>query len=412
MADPARSEKTAPFFADENFFAVRDLARLALGRVAHEQYRFDDSRYYYYLVPEDSERLAEALYESATGRYEKKDYEGARELLDQLAALGAHHRYEDEAWILSAYIDLARCHFEEADAQLKGFVAKYEPVRDLAKKLTKDERGLARLLDSAPSTDARSSSGTTSEDAARAVVALVRIDAGYGTVTQAAGAARSPDRGAAWQHGPARRSEPHPGNDRRGAPQLRRFSGSKTRPVVSRARAPKRTAFEGSSKSSSTHARLPARSPKCGGSSTPSSRGCVPRPRETRCRAARRVNGGSIFLASCEAIALPRANCMRPREAARGKLLEARSGLAKDAANRLVLRLSRLLRRARLGRIESVLGRKRALEVEVEALAVGILPKAALDSLEAARYLKDSEEYWPFEGDDWPDEYVGGEGLR
>jgi hypothetical protein len=99
-------------------------------------------------------------------------------------------------------------------------------------------------------------------------------------------------------------------------------------------------------------------------------------------------------------------------EAARGKLIEARSGLAKDAANRLVLRLSRLLRRARLGRIESVLGRKRALEVEVEALAVGILPKAALDSLEAARFLNDSEEYWPFEGDDWPDEYVGGEGLR
>ena len=30
--------------------------------------------------------------------------------------------------------------------------------------------------------------------------------------------------------------------------------------------------------------------------------------------------------------------------------------------------------------------------------------EAALDSLEAPRYLKDSEEYWPFEGDDWPDE--------
>ena len=84
VADPARSAKTAPFFADEKFFAVRDLARLALGRVAHEQYRFDDARYYYYLVPQDSERLAEALYESATGRYEKKDYEAARELLDEL----------------------------------------------------------------------------------------------------------------------------------------------------------------------------------------------------------------------------------------------------------------------------------------------------------------------------------------
>ena len=32
--------------------------------------------------------------------------------------------------------------------------------------------------------------------------------------------------------------------------------------------------------------------------------------------------------------------------------------------------------------------------------------------LDAARYLGDDEEYWPFEGEDWADEYVGGEGLR
>src|SRR5205807_5562458 len=98
-------------------------------------------------------------------------------------------------------------------------------------------------------------------------------------------------------------------------------------------------------------------------------------------------------------------------QASRTKLVDSRTMLAKDAVQRLELRLSRLLRRARLGRIESVLGRKRALELEVEALAAGVLPQAALDSLEAPRYLKDSEEYWPFEGDDWPDEYVGGEGL-
>ena len=76
---------------------------------------------------------------------------------------------------------------------------------------------------------------------------------------------------------------------------------------------------------------------------------------------------------------------------------------------RLDLRLSRLLRRARLGRIESVLGRKRALEVEIEAINSGILPQDAVDSLDAARFLSDKEEYWPFEGDDWPDEFVGGE---
>ena len=88
---------------------------------------------------------------------------------------------------------------------------------------------------------------------------------------------------------------------------------------------------------------------------------------------------------------------------------DSESSLAKDALHRLDLRLSRLLRRARLGRIESVLGRKRALEVEIEAIRLGYLPQDAVDSLEAARYLEDNEEYWPFEGDDWPDEYVGGE---
>ncbi len=99
-------------------------------------------------------------------------------------------------------------------------------------------------------------------------------------------------------------------------------------------------------------------------------------------------------------------------EAARREIGAAESALAKDALKRLDLRLSRLLRRARLGRIESVLGKKRALEVEIEALNDGFLPRDAVDSLDAARYLKDNEEYWPFEGDDWPDEYVGGEVVK
>ena len=96
-------------------------------------------------------------------------------------------------------------------------------------------------------------------------------------------------------------------------------------------------------------------------------------------------------------------------DAVRRDLATAEGNLARDAMHRLDLRLSRLLRRARLGRIESVLGRKRALEVEIEAINAGILPADAVDSLNAARYLQDNEEYWPFEGDDWPDEFVGGE---
>ncbi len=95
--------------------------------------------------------------------------------------------------------------------------------------------------------------------------------------------------------------------------------------------------------------------------------------------------------------------------AARKELGDTETFLAKDALHRLDLRLSRLLRRARLGRIESVLGRKRALEVEIEAIRLGYLPQDAVDSLDAAQYLEDNQEYWPFEGDNWPDEFVGGE---
>src|SRR5258708_27312541 len=130
-------------------------------------------------------KKTEALYESATGRYEKKDYESARELLDQLNALGVHHRYEDEAWILSAYIDLARCRFEEADAALKGFIVKYEPVRDTARKLTTDERGLSRLLEASQvGSDAAAEANGMNPDVARAIAALVRVDSGYGMVTK------------------------------------------------------------------------------------------------------------------------------------------------------------------------------------------------------------------------------------
>jgi len=306
VADPARQSTTTRVFADEHYFAVRDLARLALGRVAHEQYRFDDSRYYYYLVPRDSDRLAEALYEAATGRYEKKDYEGARELLDELKALHIHHSYEDEAWILDAYIDLAQCKFADADQKLIAFIRRYEPVRDAARRTTTDDRGMQALLTAARSgADASAVAAVTANlESTRTIAMLLRINPAYGVITR------------------------------------------------------KRAVLD----------------------------------HETR---GLRLTG----------------DLQERVDTARREIAQTEAKLAKDALNRLDLRLSRLLRRARLARIESVLGRKRALEVEIEAIQGGILPRGALDSLDAARYLKDNEEYWPFEGDDWPDEFVGTEGT-
>jgi hypothetical protein len=408
VADPKRSASTTPLFADEKFFAIRDLARLGLGRIAHEQFRNDDARYYYYLVPRDSNRLAEALYEGATTRYEKKDYEGARQLLDELNALGIRHRYEDEAWVLSAWIDLARCRFADADKALVEFLARYEPVRDAARKIGQSDPSTQRLLAAVHTgTDAAGAElGGMSPDVVRAVAALLRVDPAYDRalheravlerevsgLVYATGAIGDMQRALA-SNGGVRPAAAEPGaNSDEKARSVRDAIGGAERQIadLEAAHAPEAQVAPLRRDLATLEARA-----------TP---GAAP--------ASNAAHGGA---GGADLPDLLRADAARSSElqsriaTARDGLAVTEAALAKDALHRLDLRLSRLLRRARLGRIESVLGRKRALEVEVEAIRLGYLPQDAVDSLDAAQYLEDKEEYWPFEGDDWPDEYVGSE---
>ena len=407
VADPKRSATTTPVFADEKFFAVRDLARLGLGRIAHEQGRNDDARYYYYLVPRDSDRLAEALYEAATTRYEKKDYEGARELLDELAALGVHNRYEDEAWVLSAWIDLARCKFADADRQLVEFLKRYEPVRDAARRIAESDASTQRLLAAVHSgSDAGGAEiGGTSPDVVRTIAVLVRVDPAYDRVLRrravlereasglvaAAGVLGDMQRTLATNGGV--RPSAELGDDDVARTQQARAAVAGIDHAIAdleAAHAPPEQIAPLREQMAALQAQLKAAGP-----------------------AGAQAGAGGVA-ASADLPDLLRTDVsetgdLQARIATERKNLgDTETALAKDALRRLDLRLSRLLRRARLGRIESVLGRKRALEVEVEAIRLGYLPQDAVDSLESARYLEDNEEYWPFEGDDWPDEYVGG----
>jgi hypothetical protein len=410
VADPKRSSATTPLFADEKFFAVRDLARLGLGRIAHEQRRNDDARYYYYLVPRDSDRLAEALYEAATTRYEKKDYAGARELIDELAALGVHHRYEDEAWVLDAWVDLALCRFADADKKLVTFLARYEPVRDAARRIAAQGGSIQRLLAAA-----RARTGTggveiggASADVVRTIAALLRVDPAYDRLVGRRAVLEREASGlvhALRAIGDMQRALANNGGVRTAVDEG---------PDTVRAARAARDALDGVEQQTGAveAAGAPAEQ-------------MVPLKRQLADLRARLGNrdasapqgaGGRVG----EGVGADLPDLLRA-DSAMARALQSRIGvtrteleaqeatLAADALRRLDLRLSRLLRRARLGRIDSVLGRKRALEVEVEAIRMGYLPADAVDSLDAARYLEDNEEYWPFEGDDWPDEYVGTE---
>jgi tetratricopeptide (TPR) repeat protein len=407
VADPKRSASTTPVFADEKFFAVRDLARLGLGRIAHEQGRNDNARYYYYLVPRDSDRLAEALYEAATTRYEKKDYEGAQELLTELARLGGHHRYEDEAWVLGAWVDLARCRFADADKKLVEFLARYEPVRDAARRIGENEVAMQRLLTAVHAgTDAAGAEvGAASPEVIRAIAALLRVDVAYDRVLRRRAVLEREASGLV--HALAAIDDM----------QRAIATNGGVRPAIDEVSDDVHRAREARSAVQGVERQLAELEAAGAGGRLEGAR------QELFALKARLAQGEAIGSTNAreqspEGADLPdllRADAARGAAlgsrvaGARAELAREEEALAKDALNRLDLRLSRLLRRARLGRIESILGRKRALEVEVEAIRLGYLPHDAVDSLDAAHYLEDNEEYWPFEGDDWPDEYVGSE---
>jgi hypothetical protein len=407
IADPKRSGILTPALADAKFFAVRDLARLGLGRIAHEEGRNDDARYYYYLVPQDSDRLAEALYEAATTRYEKKDYDGARELLDDLAASGLHHRYEDEAQILDAWVDLARCKFADADRKLKLFLSRYEPVRDAARSLGTHDVATRKLLAAvdAPSATAADVPGFAPEVIAT-VAALVRVDPAYDRVMRRRAVLEREASGLVGALGAIADIERALSTNGGVRPFAQQNLGDEDRSTL--ARDALASVEEALASLEAAHAPSDRVAPLRDELAALKTQAFEAKTLESEA-AERPLEKNADLPDLLRADALGGADLRKRIQSARRELDAAELALARDALARLDLRLSRLLRRARLGRIESVLGRKRALEVEVEAIRLGYLPQDAVDSLDAGRYLEDSEEVWPFEGDDWPDEYVGGE---
>jgi hypothetical protein len=418
VADAKQTPKLAPLFGGNDFFKVRDLSRLALGRVAHEQYRFDDARYYYHLVPGDSERLPEALYESATSRYEAKDYAAAHSLLNELRLLERPHAYTDEAWILDAYVDLAECQFPRADAKLQEFLKRYEPVLEAARRLKSDPRALQALL-AGQGTDAQGALGLGSPpEVARLLVTSIRVDPTYGVVTRQLADLDhqlSGLDGAARELGDLESRLKDPGAvQARPAVALANTPTDRLHALSQQTAALRRMLRESNLGASSAAPelelvkqdliRLEAEAAAFEGtaSSAPGADSGAPAPASSGASLEQLLGADVVQARELSELA----------RSLRGTLVEQQSQLGREALDRLERRLTRLVRRARAGRIETVLGRKQALELEVEALSQGFLPPGAVDSLDAARYLADDEEYWPFDGEDWDDEYVGGEGLR
>ena len=331
--------------------------------------------------------------------------------MDELKKREVNHSYEDEAWILDAYIDLATCRFFKADAKLREFLKRYDPVRDAARRITKDDTAVKRLVETVREGSDPAAAGLgVDSGVARTLGALLRVDAGYGNASRRLAQLDiqlSGLRGAMAELDEAARKLSTPKEVRPQAASIGDTIPDKIERIDSQIAEVRRLMREAERTSKSSMDDLKKQLEAL----------------EIRARAARAAisPAAAAAMKSTTDVDLM-AVIQKDRERSttlygdasklREKVEAQQTVLAKDALVRLDRRLSRLLRRARLGRIETVLGEKRSLEVEIEALSEGLLPQTVVDSLKAERWLKDDEEYWPFDGEDWEDEYVGGEGLR
>ncbi|MFK8000244.1 MAG: hypothetical protein AB8H86_11650 [Polyangiales bacterium] len=414
------------FYVDDRYYRIKDLAWLGLGRVAHEGLRSDDAFYYYFQVPSDSERVAEALFEAAYSMYEGDDFDTSIDLLDQLEARYPASPFVDEAQLLRGYVHLGRCEFEEASQLFVSYQARFGPlVAEIDAVLGSQVRqselygDLLRAEASAMESSEALSADEVAESARDRLstmegmlLALLRVDPDFYNLhaqlrTLNAEAARAGRLAADLRGLSARVRQERPAaaveevafeteiaEVRRMVRTTREMLGGLSRQLDALRRGGAEASdLQPLEASMTQHAE--------------SLRALV-----RQLRSAERAHGEEAPAADAEgvrgllAIDARAARTLPSRvDAMRSRLTDAAGNAAVRSLRGLRRRLSGSLRRARIGRIDAVMGSKRRIEVQIESLAAGRFPPELIDPLRVQGLLRDDEEYWPFEGELWEDEF-------
>lgn len=397
------------FYVDDRYFAVKDLAWLGLGRVAHEGTRADDAFYYYFQVPADSDRVAEALFESAYAMYEGNELETADDLLDQLETRFPDSAHAHEATLLRGYVHLSRCEFDDAERQFILFQERYEPVvEEIDRVLANPSR--QRALYEALITDATVDQGTTFA----ILLSLLEVDADFHRL-----------------HASIRLLEAESARAGRLSVDLyailSRLRGE-DRPVAADAIVQFETELEAiRRRADDARSALRALEQQLDAMRRAGAARSALEPLEAEIRAlATRINAlerAANELAPHEPPppreATTDAEALIAQDARRaaglpGRVTQTRAR-AMGVANEVALRslgqlrdtLGGQLRRARIGRIDAVMGSKRRIEIQIESLAAGRFPAELVDVFRIQGLLREDEEYWPYEGELWTDEMDG-----
>ncbi|HVV88631.1 MAG TPA: hypothetical protein VHE35_36555, partial [Kofleriaceae bacterium] len=415
------------FVVDERYFTIKDLARLGLARIAHEQGEYDDAYYHYFQIPSDSQSLPDALFEASWSMYQKRELATARDLLVELARTFPDNPQWPEAGLLAGYVELADCKFDDARKDYEALIAQLEPVVAELDRLRKDPDARGELFRRAVEKfQAQADTGAIpgardggAPDATERVLDLLRLDPAFLRLHEAAtgmqrAAGEAPGVVAAWtdltkrleteQVGAVTGETTSAEDEAAGAAavhgDLRRLAAEVDRAKEELARGhrdgtvPDDVVAEEGKRLDDLGARVDAAAEQARAYAS----------KADDAIAAKAPAGLQPLLADDLARARRLDRAAQEIRARLERQAELRSAAMVEA---LYHDVKKVLDKARLGRVDSVIGQKRELDIEVQDLAAGRFPAELHGKLWEEGLIGDDEEYWPPEGEYWADEYKG-----
>lgn len=413
------------FVVDDRYFTLKDLARLGLGRIAHEKREYNDAYYHYFQIPDDSDFLPKALFEAGWSMYQKRELGTSRDLVAEFLKDFPNSPNMPEARLLAGYVELADCKFKKAQTFYDKLVAKLQPIVNEMDRIRKSPNARKRLFERAlvryraEKADTSKRLKVTTRTKTDQVLALLRLDPKFVQLHKAVNGIR-------------RASGDAPHVIRAWRALGRRVARTKVRAVQGE----KSSEQEDAEDIAALLENVRRLRLELGKSKQELRRGKREGtlPADVAAAETKRLNelakqidalGRKVAKAAGDADeslskrSLPVLGPMISKDIARAKALrraarnvsrkltaEANKA-AKTAIDDLYKTTRRILDKAKLGKIDAVIGQKRKLDIEVADLSAGRYPTELHGRLWQEGLIGDDEEFWPFEGEYWADEYEG-----
>ncbi|HEY1587439.1 MAG TPA: hypothetical protein VGH63_17200, partial [Polyangia bacterium] len=371
------------FYIDGRYYALKDLARLALGRIAHEEGRDDDAFYHYFLVPSDSKKLGDALFEAAWASLSRKEFDLGARLVEEFLKLYGSTPRASEARLLMATLQVKTCRFAEAEKGFDRALSEYEPLTRYVDRALADPATRRALAERLLSVDELHPIDTHDTDGV--IASMLEVDARFyrlhaiarGLAREAADVDHVEED---WKQLGARVAQTKVQAVTGGNVDVPLLLERVNALGAEVARARKDAA--GSDEAKKSLAALEAKRAELAGQ--------LERmvDMEQSAGVGDRSNLGAMVRADRAA-----ANQLRARAATLAWRIDAASGeLIKEALGDLRVKLDGMLRQARLGKIDAVVGQKRKLERQIEDLAAGRFPAEMFGKLHIEGLIRDDEE--------------------